>query len=135
MININISRTHLIILLVIVVAATIINYTIAQGGTQSHPISQIEGLDDGTCTDGTSGNSRVDCADYAYDGPFADKVSFIMVTNAGPGSKDNCDQKCSDLGYNCAFSYYDDGGEYMMRIDDCTNTIYGTKPNRCACWP
>ncbi|MBU4266081.1 MAG: hypothetical protein KKE96_02520 [Candidatus Altiarchaeota archaeon] len=127
MININISRKHIISLVFIVAVATFINYTIAQGGVQSHPISEVTNLD-------ANGDGVVDLANNSnylggqlpayYEGggcagPFSVQLKGLSA---------DCDTKCSSLGKTCAFATLDGGG-YVLDLASCSTG--GTR--QCVC--
>ena len=137
MININISRKHIISLVFIVAVATFINYTIAQGGVQSHPASEVAA---GTFAAG----------DYVFDGTDSNKVDIkgqlcfddtdcnVAWPAAGgcsapfsvqlKGLSADCDTKCSSLGKTCAFATLDGGG-YVLDLASCSTG--GTR--QCVC--
>lgn len=126
--NININRKYLIVFIIALVAATVVNYTIAQGGTQSHPYSQIELPASGAVWP----NLNADMVDGYNATDLGGGGAFVMVTNGGPSAQPNCELKCG--AGNCAFGYTNDGTGYMKWIDDCTNSLWGNQPTHCACW-
>jgi hypothetical protein len=122
-VNININRKHLIFLIIVLAVATVINYTIAQGGTQSHPYSEIT-LPAGGAVWPDLNADMVDgynATDFASAGPFDIQLKGLAT---------DCNEKCSSLGKQCAFATIDGGG-YVAELASCSTT--GTR--QCACWP
>ena len=130
MININISRKHIIFLVLILAVATVINYTIAQGGTQSHPISEITNLDadgDGTVDLANNSNYLGGQLPAYYEGggcaaPFTKVVASPVQT---------CTAACGAS--TCAFGYKETSSSGFLT--DATDMIEcgTTGPATCLC--
>jgi len=147
MININISRKHILFLVFIIAIATVINYTIAQGGVQSHPASEVAA---GSFAAGTYTFTKLVSAEVCIpdDGscetawPSGGTTTFDIVTVAGPPAN-NCATLCGNAGKSgCAFGierhidFVDTtwaAKEGVYDIVSCSTIVGG--PGRCACYP
>jgi len=131
MININISRKHILFLVFIVAVATFINYTIAQGGVQSHPISEVTDLDanvDGVVDLANNSNYLGGQLPAYYEGGGG---AFETETKGAS----TCEVTCTDAGRSgCAFCYNYDGGPpaNIVYILECAQYASCT---HCVCWP
>jgi len=135
MININISRKHLIVLVLILVVATYVNYTIAQTGEQSHPPGEI---DAGSFASGTyTFPSKLVAAEMCIPSdivgncktswPSGGSEAFTITAEAW--TTDNCETKCGNLALTCAFGIGDN------KLEACGETFGSNRVVRCACWP
>lgn len=130
MININISRKHILFLVFIVAVATFINYTIAQGGTQSHPISEVTDLDandDGVVDLANNSNYLGGQLPAYYEGGGCG-APFTTVTSA-PGQ--TCIAACG--GSTCAFGYYEEVGSGFLKEATDILECSATGPAECFC--
>jgi len=137
MININVSRKHLIFLVLIVAIATVVNYTIAQGGTQSHPASEVAAGSFATGTYTFPGTVNVNTRLVAAEVCIPDAESCETSWPSGGGqafsittetyTTDNCNALCNPL--TCAFGV---GGN---KLEGCSETFGSSRVVRCACWP
>ncbi len=134
MININISRKHILFLVFILAVATVINYTIAQGGTQSHPISEVTDLD--TNVDGVvdlANNSNYlggQLPSYYEGGGCAAPLTQRDFTPGGPG--ENCVNECNEISKDCAFGI--DNGDWGDRVEACNWASYSAGGgDQCMC--
>ncbi|MBU4340989.1 MAG: hypothetical protein KJ928_00150 [Candidatus Altiarchaeota archaeon] len=141
MININISRKHIISLVFIVAVATFINYTIAQGGVQSHPISEVTNLD-------ANGDGVVDLANNSnylggqlpayYEGGGATPMVVYQGSAADvdwctPTGANGCTTLCSNQGgKTCAFEY-ELTSNYVKGMRACTTGTCASD-TYCACY-
>ena len=89
MVNINITRKNLILLVIVLVLATIINYTIAQvpSGSQGHGLAELF-ISEGNTLDDNPADNLIDVADIKQgsgSGLDADTVDGLDSTELGGG--------------------------------------------------
>lgn len=136
MININIGRKHLLVFLIMVAIATVINYTLAQGGgTQSHPYTQIElpaGVWTGLNADMVDGQNATDLGGGGGE--------LIICPSLGKTCTNACDQntQCGGGSKTCAYGFqYGNCLDPSYASITCVTDIKACSSvsTKCACWP
>ncbi len=133
MVNINISKKHLLVLIVVLIAATVVNYVIAQGGMQSHPLGEIE-------TVSGSGDYLDDDEDGLVDQDDVERGAFVIqqVGDCGfPPFCPDCNTVCESYGLKCAFTnpLYEVGGIYYSYELESCSWVPAHNYDQCFCWP
>lgn len=122
--NIDIKRKHLLAFLIIAVAATIVNYVIAQNpSTQSHPLTEIENPPG-------SGKTLDDNANNLIDAEDVEGSTFVKVT----ATSETCTSACGAK--TCAFGIDEGTGPYVIKVVECNwGSAPVNWPEYCFCWP